>query len=1244
MDGASGTQWQSSAATSQLDTISQALNASLDPRIDNAIRQQAFTFLEQVKTQPDAPNYGFTLADDLHQPDAVRHYGLQLLEHAVRYHWADYSEGQTEQLRTWVKRLAGGVRDEDEVFVRNKIGQLWAEIAKRSWGEEWMDMDAMLVALWDEPMEVKGFANKALVLYILETLSEDICNREDATAGLRLEVLGSALNEIIIPEGLYKQHLESRGNGQEVRSGSEGWLARVCAFFGICVKQLRIAGGSGNMKGLKSCAIKALNTLRPTVAWISLKAMLEVDCMEFLFLPFHIEDTVLQTAAVEVMYALMNRPYNAHFQESELSLLHQSLRPDRVEMIELAFGRTRSVPGEDEEKYNLQKKMSEVLSILADAISQHPALAGMKLDMNAFFSLLTDVLQSDSLVVSIPVLHSWTKLLAVQDTTVIDLVMQALGTLLETCSTRLINYEALPEDSDDSIVRFLFEDFDTMPERHAFLGNYRRYCVSVIETISRQRPLEALSHVLEQTTQMLKTGPYTRGRGFDSAKYSKTSLPRLRFDAQFNVVLSVIKGVSQWESDIAGITPDDPLRERADHDRWSVQAMFEQWCSAIPNVHVDDPEVASQVLILLSSILRNSRPEAKSVLHTVQHMLTMRLYDNAAHTTFSEAIKNFEVLRVAELQKVALVFANDLLEVFTELENRVNVMIQKHSDDTRLTWGHRAFLFMIVLRGSGIDNQMRTARLQHMLTPVYEAWQDPALVQSVATLDSFCGMLGLGDLTEFYKKYRFAEVQDWASQQLDDAGQARQAGIKERFEHLPLRMTKSMLAATTEKLKDGTDEHDIACALWAPIIPVLLPRLLQLLRHAQAFNNLANWSQLPEEVCVVVRRTLQDRFWQSGISNESRDEFYARVSSSKTSYEGFASTVRGTTRNVREQGYHILYLLTRFDEQLYGLPDLAEALASALFDDAGALAANHLHPVINLSTGLVQRCPPHHRARFLPPLLTKLFTNLDRKISSEWEGIAQVTQQSGEDDDLSEEMRVESVLRQLTFSMVSFVALLLEHDRRPSWRQANGHESPAKPTLAELVLSDASVLEPLILFCTHALRMRDTRCCVTVCKLFTGVVPHFGSDAAPAPQVREFISTEVLKACITSLNEPYFADTQRDLAALVAQIILLYTPKTTTPRDVLLSLPDMQAASVDAAIGKIRKTQSARQQRALVLQLLEGVRGVSIHEAGKVARADGKRKGKGGVQAQYMEVEQRPAITDGAEVGLDGVAGLFGGA
>src|SRR5690606_13566164 len=71
-------------------------------------------------------------------------------------------------------------------------------------------------------------------------------------------------------------------------------------------------------------------------------------------------------------------------------------------------------------------------------------------------------------------------------------------------SSRLMRYENLPEDTEDPSYLFLLEDTDTVPERHAFLGNYRRYSSQLIETIVSLKLSDALRHILRQTDEVLQ--------------------------------------------------------------------------------------------------------------------------------------------------------------------------------------------------------------------------------------------------------------------------------------------------------------------------------------------------------------------------------------------------------------------------------------------------------------------------------------------------------------------------------------------------------------------------------------------------------------------------------------------------------------------------------------------------------------------------------------------------------------------
>lgn len=118
------------------------------------------------------------------------------------------------------------------------------------------------------------------------------------------------------------------------------------------------------------------------------------------------------------------------------------------------------------------------------------------LNLPYFFHLMTNVIQHQSLTISIPVLHIWSKLLASEKIGNTEFVTGLVPQLLGICTQRLVRWESLPEDSGNPTVTFLYEDIDTVPERHAFVGNYRRYCSNIIETIVQKRPQEAIPHIL----------------------------------------------------------------------------------------------------------------------------------------------------------------------------------------------------------------------------------------------------------------------------------------------------------------------------------------------------------------------------------------------------------------------------------------------------------------------------------------------------------------------------------------------------------------------------------------------------------------------------------------------------------------------------------------------------------------------------------------------------------------------------
>lgn len=251
-----------------------------------------------------------------------------------------------------------------------------------------------------------------------------------------------------------------------------------------------------------------------------------------------------------------------------------------------------------------------------------------------------------------------------------------------------------------------------------------------------------------------------------------------------------------------------------------------------------------------------------------------------------------------------------------------------------------------------------------------------------------------------------------------------------------------------EKIEKDNPAYEVSCLLWGNALTGILPNLLKFLRsvsitdlcighwltssllsYAHAFHNPENWPRSPIEMRSLVGRILMDRFWQAGISEGSKDDFYNRVTSTKSTMEGFASSIRGSIRTVREASYAILWCMSRLDVQFYSIAELPEALQDSLFANAISLSPHQFIALLNVVRSMIDDCPVEFRGHFIPPLLSACFQRMDAKCTSEWDSLAhkQVGLMNGET--LTEEMKEESILRQLTHAAVMMIGGFLDPAR-----------------------------------------------------------------------------------------------------------------------------------------------------------------------------------------------------------------------
>ncbi|EEH39559.2 hypothetical protein PAAG_08828 [Paracoccidioides lutzii Pb01] len=1224
------------SSDSVLSNIIQALSIIHSRSSTNETRHQASEFLESQKNSKSAVHTGHFLASQKSNSPVLRHFGLSLLEHVLRHNSSGLSPSEMEHLRVIILNLAQSISPQDESFISNKTSLLWVEIAKRSWGLEWIEMDRNLVQMWDISL-----AHKKFVLSILETLSEDTFHHEDTISSLRGTDLNRALVEIVTPYSVFQQIYPRREHHIELRHGSEGWLLRTCHFLSDCLDNIH---GS---REVKVCAAKALATLRSLMFWSIPLAISTSMCVETTFKALKSQDEDLLMAAVEALHALYSRTsydmaefqalVNLVYQTDNLQLLHNVYNWSIVDVNDIS-----------DVKYSISKKLSELMSYISGFLEEKNFDFHQNIDLGFFFPFLVDILRHPSLTVSIPVLHSWSRLLVSSRITGLDVIHGLIAPILETCTQRLVRYETLPENTDDPTIIFLNEDIDTTPERHAFVGNYRRYCSQTIELIVFQRPHEAIPHILTRADYVLNnlynsTGP------FNPENFKKYSPPSLQADTQFTVVEATLRGFSKWV-DTLGKTPQEDEQRRL-----GLENSLESWALNLLQKNFDDPVIKERVIRLsVDFSYKPLKNKPSFALKVLEHILTINPVDRPECPTYSEAVKELYSVATCEVRRLAIRYAGYFSTFYDALEPKVQEIVSASNGEEKPHMELSAILLIIMQRAPQVDSVVRQSRLQLFIEPIRQSWSNVEFKRSSTTFEGFCQILGLDRIWPYLERLQAQNIEDWLAIPLDEEGKKIQAHMTSKFQRLPLRLTKTMLSVSTEKIQVNDPAYSIACDLWRESIPLILPTLLQLLSHAHAFHNPDSYPELSPDMRPLVRRILTDRFWQAGISSGSKEEFYARITASKATLEGFSSSVRGKVRAVREACYSILFSMSRLRDHFYSFEELPLPLSQALFKDATCLSSHQLSMLLNISRCLIDDCPARYRINFLTPILSALFIQIDKKLTNEWD-IIEHKKFGMLDADLTEEMKDESILRQLTHSVAVMVASLLDPQRRDPERgsestKQNGITNQPSPSdsMRNFILSSPQILEPVILFCTHAIRMKDTRSSAIITRVIRSILEVFVLDVdnPTTRSIREFISTDILKACITSVHDPYFVDMQKELAQLIASIWVLYGVSSNTPTRIIESLPDMSKSKVDATLAALMKSESGRQQRALVLDLLEGLRGVSISEQGRITVPKPvQREPRSILQARYtteMEGQEDGKVNINNGPDLTGVADMFG--
>lgn len=1013
----------------------------------------------------------------------VRHFGLLLIQNAIQYSFINYDSTQKLAIRNWIIELATAVQPQDPHYIKEKIAILWVAVAKRVWGlnfeksnnstsnnttttttradtsltndmndsiisnngfsssnhsanglsrtdakndtlndsdfndttdedvnelgdindydrtdDGWKDMDKILYRMWKN-----GPATRELSLSIYRTLFEDLYILDDPVADKRATPLAAQCIEVVTSKSvLYMMYEQTSDPLARLKYGRQGWLIRWSHLLKECLDM-----GVENPDVAK-LAIKVLNTIKTCLFWVFPLALRQAEILQRLSVAMSSNNIEVRILAVESLHVLFTRTYNS---DDDFQVIIGSIfLPDSLNSLAQVYQSIQlDIDRFNERAYVLSKRMVEMIVGLGEYLNLPKNRLPKEASLKQYLYLVLETTNNPSLVISGMSLQFWCSVLRVDKLNSRPEVLELLPRLLEISSERCIKFEDV--DDDHIARRFLDYDFDSASDSQVFLGNYRKFMEDIVRLIVCILPVPSLSWLENHMNIFFSSDIGRQSLESQKLEYSGNPAYFLAY-AQFVLVECSLRGITRWKIWYHGSEKESTQKE--------LSMIIERWCDRLIYMKINDPLLLRkhvQTLVQFAPSLLEHSQLMFRVLEKVLLACTFEYPPDAITDEDRETIRDLRTSCGTELNRLAYMMPDTLNQIYDDLER---VIAQTIASDKLSDHESVAFLsfLLVVSQRSNISN--KPERFSKIVDPVLSSWSDPNTIKGLTDLHWFMERVGIVRIAEYFRSRNVTSTTDLLATEMDEQGKALKAELKAKWSALfPIRATRIFIQYTIEKLNHSSAPYQDLLALWKPRIQPILPHILQLIAQIQAYHNPENWHTLPIEVQAFVKYSCMERFWQVGVSTQTKDQFVDENVKAMHTLRDFADSVGHIIRYTREYAFLTLGSISQLEETIYEIPGMAQQLYKALAgDSAGVTSHSWRHMTSLVLRNIVKNCPPHLMSSFLGEFLPPILTKLDQVLSEKWERVhREGIMIHGDDDsteDFSEEMMEEHLLRQLT--------------------------------------------------------------------------------------------------------------------------------------------------------------------------------------------------------------------------------------
>ncbi|CAK1544693.1 unnamed protein product [Leptosia nina] len=454
------------------EELSRAVELTLNPTVSHEARNQAYNACESFKeNSPWCAQAGLLLASGTQYSAVVKHFGLQLMEHTVKYRWTQINQAEKIFIKENAMKLLymGGW---ETAHLNDALARVIVEMVKREWPQQW---PTLLAELSDACS--RGHSHTQIVLHVFLRLVEDVATL---------------------------QTLEQNQRRKDIYQALTSNMAEIFAFFmrliELHVQEFREKTAAGDYTAAASngrVVQVVLLTLTGFVEWVSTNHIVTNNGRLLQILCILLQDDVFQLSAAECLLQIVNRkgstkerkPLMILFSEDAISCIHRA-----------AVG---SISAMDENHYLFLKKLSQVLAGLAQQLT---SLWNFAANVESWMPVL---LESTLLLTSHPSLtlaHTansvWLAFLKHDQISKLPNILAIIPRWLQVAAPKVlkVTYPTSRVSGSNDAVSYACLDYDSEQEFAIFFSRCRTEILESFRYCMVAAPLVTWSYV-EQWTQ-----------------------------------------------------------------------------------------------------------------------------------------------------------------------------------------------------------------------------------------------------------------------------------------------------------------------------------------------------------------------------------------------------------------------------------------------------------------------------------------------------------------------------------------------------------------------------------------------------------------------------------------------------------------------------------------------------------------------------------------------------------------------